>query len=169
MYRRCVCTDGSGKQLGPWCPRLAGDLKHGRWTYCVDLAPEDGNRKTHRRGGFATRAEATRKMKAVLNGELRGVYEDRRTTVASFLQEWLTAKKEELARTRSDGFAPPGLSVDAHQAGPPADVFSLGQLIGWVLTGEAPSPNIPLAPVAGSWRGDLGTAGCPRRSPVRSR
>ncbi|MFJ6141116.1 serine/threonine-protein kinase [Kitasatospora sp. NPDC092286] len=53
----------------------------------------------------------------------------------------------------SEGFAPPELSVDAHQAGPPADVFSLGQLIGWVLTGQDPSPNIPLIPAAGPWRG----------------
>ncbi|MFJ9776899.1 tyrosine-type recombinase/integrase [Kitasatospora sp. NPDC101157] len=104
VYRRCGCSDGSGKQLGPWCPRLAGDLKHGKWTYCVDLAPEDGNRKTRRRGGFATRAEAAREMKAVLNGELRGVYEDRRTTVASFLRQWLTVKKEELAPNTYAGY-----------------------------------------------------------------
>ena len=31
-------------------------------------------------------------MKAVLDGELRGVQESRRTTVASFLREWLAAK-----------------------------------------------------------------------------
>ncbi|MFJ9841628.1 tyrosine-type recombinase/integrase [Kitasatospora sp. NPDC101155] len=70
-------------------------MKHGKWTYCVDLAPEDGNRKTRRRGGFATRAEAAQEMRAVLNGELRGVYEDRRMTVASFLRQWMAAKKEE--------------------------------------------------------------------------
>ncbi|MEU4117740.1 site-specific integrase [Kitasatospora sp. NPDC028055] len=77
---------------------------HGSWTYCVDLAPEEGKRRTRRRGGFATRAEATREMKAVLNGELRGVYEDRRTTVASFLREWLDAKKEELAPNTYAGY-----------------------------------------------------------------
>ncbi|WP_051836732.1 site-specific integrase [Streptomyces sp. NRRL WC-3742] len=90
--------------MGPWCPRLAGDLKHGKWTYCVDLAPEEGKRRTRRRGGFATRAEATREMKAVLNGELCGVYEDRRSTVASFLRQWLTVKKEELAPNTYAGY-----------------------------------------------------------------
>lgn len=40
-------------------------------------------------------------MRAVLDGELRGVYEDRRTAVASFLREWLAAKKEVLAPTGS--------------------------------------------------------------------
>ncbi|MFJ7244281.1 tyrosine-type recombinase/integrase [Kitasatospora sp. NPDC098652] len=77
---------------------------HGSWTYCVDLAPEDGKRKTRRRGGFATRAEAAREMKAVLNGELRGVYEDRRVTVTSFLRQWLTVKKEVLAPNTYAGY-----------------------------------------------------------------
>ena len=43
-------------------------------------------------------------MKAVLNGELRGVYEDRHTTAASFLREWLAAKKEELAPNTYAGY-----------------------------------------------------------------
>ncbi|WP_167352907.1 site-specific integrase [Streptomyces rubellomurinus] len=77
---------------------------HGSWTYCVDVAPEDGKRKTRRRGGFATRAEAAREMKAVLDGELRGVYEDRRVTVASFLRQWLAVKKEELAPNTYAGY-----------------------------------------------------------------
>ncbi|MFJ9775697.1 tyrosine-type recombinase/integrase [Kitasatospora sp. NPDC101157] len=80
------------------------EAEHGSWTYCVDLAPEDGKRKTRRRGGFATRAEAAREMKAVLNGELRGVYEDRRVTVASFLRQWLAVKKEELAPNTYVGY-----------------------------------------------------------------
>ncbi len=44
-------------------------------------------------------------MKAVLDGELRGVYEDRRATVASFLREWLAAKKEVLAPNSYAGYA----------------------------------------------------------------
>ncbi|MFE4606287.1 tyrosine recombinase XerC, partial [Kitasatospora indigofera] len=43
-------------------------------------------------------------MKAVLDGELRGVYEDRRTTVASFLREWLAAKQEVLAPNTYAGY-----------------------------------------------------------------
>ena len=104
VYRRCGCKGGHGKQLGPWCVRLLEEAGHGSWTYCVDLAPEEGRRRTRRRGGFASRAEAVREMKAVLDGELRGVYEDRRTTVASFLREWLAAKKDVLAPNTYAGY-----------------------------------------------------------------
>ncbi|MGW4809512.1 tyrosine-type recombinase/integrase [Kitasatospora sp. NPDC004272] len=104
VYRRCGCSDSNGKQLGPWCPQLAADVKHGKWTYCVDLAPDEGRRRTRRRGGFASRAEATREMRAVLDGELRGVYENRRTTVASFLREWLVVQKVRLAPNTYAGY-----------------------------------------------------------------
>ncbi|MDY0811092.1 Arm DNA-binding domain-containing protein [Kitasatospora purpeofusca] len=70
----------------------------------VDLAPKDGKRKTRQRGGFASRAEAAREMKAVLDGEPRGVYEDRRVTVAGFLWQWLEVKKEELAPNTYPGY-----------------------------------------------------------------
>lgn len=53
----------------------------------------------------------------------------------------------------SKGFAAPELSDDAHSAGPPTDVYSLGQLIGWAVTGRDPLENIPLVPPAGPWRG----------------
>lgn len=104
VYRRCGCQDENKKQLGPWCMRLLEDPKHGRWTYAVDLAPEDGRRRTRRRGGFATRAEASREMAAALDGELRGVYENRRTTVASYLRQWLTTRKPNLAPTTYAGY-----------------------------------------------------------------
>jgi integrase len=105
VYRRCGCQDENRKQLGPWCPQLIADTKHGTWTYAVDLAPEDGQRRTRRRGGFATHAEATREMARVLDGELRGVYEDRCTTVAGYLREWLAAKKTALAPNTYAGYA----------------------------------------------------------------
>ena len=50
------------------------------------------------------------------------------------------------------GFAAPELAVDAHAATPAADVWSLGQLVGWVLKGSLPQPNVPLLPDAGPWR-----------------
>ncbi|MFE6054885.1 tyrosine-type recombinase/integrase [Kitasatospora sp. NPDC056446] len=43
-------------------------------------------------------------MRAVLDGELRGVYEDRRVTVAGFLRQWLAVKKEELAPNTYAGY-----------------------------------------------------------------
>lgn len=52
----------------------------------------------------------------------------------------------------TEGFAAPELSIDAHGAGAPADVYSLGQLVGWIITGTWPLPNVPLLPSAGPWR-----------------
>jgi hypothetical protein len=52
----------------------------------------------------------------------------------------------------TDGWAAPELSADAHAAGPEADVYSIGQIIGWVVTGQLPQANTPLIPPAGPWR-----------------
>lgn len=41
----------------------------------------------------------------MLNGEPRGVYEDRRVTVTSFLRQWLAVKKKELAPNTYAGYA----------------------------------------------------------------
>ncbi|ARH89029.1 hypothetical protein STRMOE7_00215 [Streptomyces sp. MOE7] len=50
------------------------------------------------------------------------------------------------------GYAAPELSDNAHQAGPQADIYSLGQMIGWAVTGREPLQNVPLVPPAGPWR-----------------
>ncbi|WP_432180088.1 hypothetical protein [Streptomyces sp. NBC_00063] len=50
------------------------------------------------------------------------------------------------------GFAAPELYNDAHAVGPTADIYSLGQFIGWAVTGETPLPNVPLVPKSGPWR-----------------
>ncbi|MGN9906833.1 protein kinase domain-containing protein [Phytohabitans sp. LJ34] len=52
----------------------------------------------------------------------------------------------------TEGFAAPELAVDAHAAGPQADIYSIGQIIGWALTGSLPHANIPLLPAGGPWR-----------------
>ncbi|MFI8793900.1 RNA-binding domain-containing protein [Streptomyces sp. NPDC055105] len=65
----------------------------------------------------------------------------------------------------SEGFAAPELSIDAHSAGPSADVYSLGQLIGWAVTGRNPQQNIPLIPESGPWRAVVREA--TRRAPER--
>ncbi|WP_418909947.1 Arm DNA-binding domain-containing protein, partial [Kitasatospora phosalacinea] len=90
--------------MGSWCPRLAADTAHGRWTYAVDLAREDGKRRTRRRGGFASRAEAARGMARGLDAEYRGVYEDRTLRVGVFLYEWLEAKRPALAPNTWAGY-----------------------------------------------------------------
>lgn len=52
----------------------------------------------------------------------------------------------------TEGFAAPELSIDAHQAGPQSDVYSIGQIIGWALRGTWPQANTPLLPASGPWR-----------------
>ncbi|MGW1736714.1 protein kinase domain-containing protein [Streptomyces sp. NPDC001999] len=52
------------------------------------------------------------------------------------------------------GWAAPELSSDPHDGACPAsDIYSLGQVIGWILTGTWPQPNVPLLPPPGPWRG----------------
>jgi len=62
------------------------------------------------------------------------------------------------ARFGSDGFAAPELSQDAHAADKTADIYSLGQLIGWAITGTMPQINVPLIPKTGPWRTIVRTA-----------
>ncbi|MGW7456461.1 protein kinase domain-containing protein [Streptomyces sp. NPDC054797] len=50
------------------------------------------------------------------------------------------------------GFAPPELSVKPHDAVPASDVYSLGRVAAWALTGEWPLANIPLLPTQEPWR-----------------
>jgi hypothetical protein len=52
----------------------------------------------------------------------------------------------------TDGWAAPELSSDPHSAGPPADIYSIGQVIGWAVTGNRPQANTPLIPPGGPWR-----------------
>ncbi|WP_183107227.1 tyrosine recombinase XerC [Streptomyces sp. 1114.5] len=68
----------------------------------MDLAKDEGRRRVRRRGGFASHAEAMREMRAVL--ELRGVYENRRTTVASYLREWLVTRRAYLSANTYAGY-----------------------------------------------------------------
>ena len=58
----------------------------------------------------------------------------------------------------TDGWAAPELSSDPHNAGPPADIYSIGQIIGWAVTGRRPQANTPLIPPGGPWRQVVKTA-----------
>ncbi|MDX3694945.1 protein kinase [Streptomyces europaeiscabiei] len=49
-------------------------------------------------------------------------------------------------------FGAPELFVDPHNATPASDIYSLGKVIGWLLTGIDPQPNVVLLP-SGPWRG----------------
>ncbi|MFI2373433.1 hypothetical protein [Streptomyces sp. NPDC018833] len=65
----------------------------------------------------------------------------------------------------SDGFAAPELYDDAHHVGATADIYSLGQFIGWAVTGEMPLANVPLIPKSGPWRAVVREA--TQRDPAR--
>ncbi len=99
VYRRCACRDDAGRQLGQSCPRLASDGKHGVWYYAVDLPSTAGKRKTMRRGGFSTKAAASRALADVTNRAAHGVQVDDRETVATFLTRWLQVKASEAKPT----------------------------------------------------------------------
>ncbi|WP_185806459.1 serine/threonine-protein kinase [Streptomyces sp. RP5T] len=53
----------------------------------------------------------------------------------------------------TEGFAAPEQSIDGHAVTAASDIYSLGQLIGWILTGIWPQANVPLLPPPGSWFG----------------
>ncbi|MFF7987180.1 serine/threonine-protein kinase [Streptomyces sp. NPDC007901] len=53
----------------------------------------------------------------------------------------------------TEGFAAPEQFIDGHDVTPASDIYSLGQLIGWILTGTWPQTNRPLLPEPGPWYG----------------
>ncbi|WP_330479097.1 serine/threonine protein kinase [Streptomyces platensis] len=61
-----------------------------------------------------------------------------------------------VGRTRfeigTEGFAAPELFIDAHEATPAADIYGIGRVIAWALTGKYPQMNVPLLPDPGPWR-----------------
>lgn len=78
------------------------------------------------------------------------------------LADWGTARRPRgqttvAARTGeyigTPGFAPPELSAGPHNRSVPAtDIYSLGRVVAWALTGERPQANIQLLPDREPWR-----------------
>lgn len=52
----------------------------------------------------------------------------------------------------TEGFAAPELSVAPHEATASSDIYSIGRVIAWALTGKLPETNLPLMPPPGPWR-----------------
>lgn len=52
----------------------------------------------------------------------------------------------------TDGFAAPEQAIDAHETTASADLYSLGQIIGWARTGRTPRTGSPLLPDEEPWR-----------------
>ncbi|MGB8939105.1 MAG: protein kinase [Streptomyces sp.] len=54
----------------------------------------------------------------------------------------------------TEEFAAPELSLVPHEATYASDIYSLGQVIGWIVTGRSPQANVPLLPDPGHpWYG----------------
>jgi len=66
----------------------------------------------------------------------------------------LTQTGQELG---TDGFAAPETLMDAHRVGAAADVYSVGRILAWLLTGELPRGTLQLLP-SGPWRTVIATA-----------
>ncbi|MFJ9862333.1 AbiJ-related protein [Streptomyces althioticus] len=58
----------------------------------------------------------------------------------------------------TEGFAAPELSGTPHEATASSDIYSIGRVIAWALTGELPRTNLPLLPPPGPWRTIVRTA-----------
>ncbi|WP_328663190.1 protein kinase domain-containing protein [Streptomyces sp. NBC_00328] len=52
----------------------------------------------------------------------------------------------------TEGFAAPELSSTPHEATASSDIYSIGRVIAWALTGKLPETNLPLTPPPGPWR-----------------
>ncbi|ATW46677.1 AbiJ-related protein [Streptomyces peucetius] len=52
----------------------------------------------------------------------------------------------------TEGFAAPELSVAPHEATASSDIYGIGRVIAWALTGELPRTNLSLLPPPGPWR-----------------
>jgi hypothetical protein len=69
LYRRCGCRDDNGRQLGPNCPKLKTDLKHGTWAYYLSAGtdPKTRQRRQFRKTGYPTRKVADQALTEVIH------------------------------------------------------------------------------------------------------
>jgi len=66
VFKRCWCPDpATGRRGGRTCPKLA-ERSHGTWYFGCSVSDLWGRRRQIRRGGFASKAAATRARDAVL-------------------------------------------------------------------------------------------------------
>ena len=96
VYRRCCCRDAAGKELGPRCPLLADDRKHGKWGYAVDVPGVDGKRHTKRRHEWLKEPDAHRALADVRARFGDGIAVNDREIVAAWITGWLAEKRRTL-------------------------------------------------------------------------
>lgn len=92
VFKRCSCPpvlDNAGRRKN--CQK-----RHGSWFFMHDVRDPSGKRRQVQRGGFATAADAEAALRASLTATGMGVrvQEQRRLTVAAYLEGWLARKKD---------------------------------------------------------------------------
>lgn len=92
VFKRCSCPpvrDSAGRRKN--CPK-----RHGSWFFAHDVRDPSGKRRQVRQGGYATAADAQAALQASLTATGMGVrvQEQRRLTVAAYLEAWLERKKD---------------------------------------------------------------------------
>ena len=105
-YKRCKCRGDDGKELGAQCPKLrrkdgSWNPRHGAWYYRLELeAGPGGQRRTLRRGGFDSEADAITGMDDAKAKEARGGDAQTRILVGAYLDDWLNSRREISRSTR---------------------------------------------------------------------
>ncbi len=101
-FRRCT-RDGCRSRAAAGakaCPKCGGDV---RWSFVVDLAVPGAARKQRMGGGFATKAAAVEAMNRLQAAVVDGTHVERsRSTVGTYLADWLTARSNIRDNTRRD-------------------------------------------------------------------
>ena len=92
VFKRCPCPpvlDAAGRRKN--CPK-----RHGSWFFAHDVSDPSGRRRQVRRGGYDSAADARAALQASLTATGQGVrvQDQRRVTVASYLEGWLERKKD---------------------------------------------------------------------------
>jgi len=107
VYKRCKCRDADGKDTGASCPKLkradgSWNPKHGTWYFALELPPgPSGKRRPRmRRGGFATRDEASAAREAARTTIRKGADPSVRQKTGEYLTEWLKRRPDIKASTR---------------------------------------------------------------------
>lgn len=95
VTRRCGCRDENGKQYGAACPKLKS-YRHGTWGFRLSAGfnPVTGKRQYVTDYSYKSSGEAEDAMREA-EKQLRGqVYDFKKTTVATYITEWLDAQEQ---------------------------------------------------------------------------
>lgn len=93
VSRRCGCRDENGKQYGAKCPKRK-NYRHGTWGFRLSAGTdEDGKRRYVTDFSYPTAEDAENALGKVQRQLKRKAYSFERTTVSSYLDEWLKARE----------------------------------------------------------------------------